>query len=166
MIKPLFQKIIVAVNGSSSSIHAAMYGILLARQYNAKIKAVFVVDTTTIQSLTLFRLLQQEENSLIQNKLTQDGKNYLSHIASLGRKKGVIVQTELKTGSVWAGIVEATQEYQGDLILIGGRENTTTLGTYTNYDSVSTSNSQIIAAATCPVLVVKKPDIEQIFKMA
>ena len=36
MIKPLFQKIVVAINGSDQSLHAAMYAILLA--INARLR--------------------------------------------------------------------------------------------------------------------------------
>ena len=43
MGKPFLKKILVAINGTHSSVLAAMYGIILAKQYQLKMKVVFVV---------------------------------------------------------------------------------------------------------------------------
>ena len=61
MAREFFKRIIVAINGSESSIHAAMYGILMARCYNLKMKAVYVVDSATIKYLSLNKFLIDEE---------------------------------------------------------------------------------------------------------
>ena len=53
MIKPLFQRVLVAYNGSKSSLHAFMYGVMMAKSFKCKLKVVYVVDTDTIKKLTL-----------------------------------------------------------------------------------------------------------------
>ena len=53
MIKSLFKKAIVAVNGSKSSEHALMYSFIIAKQMQISLKVVFVVDTATINHLAL-----------------------------------------------------------------------------------------------------------------
>lgn len=65
MIKPLIQKIVVAVNGSDQSVHAAMYAILVAKQFNCALKAVYVVDTAALKQLTMtnFSLQTKAKNT-------------------------------------------------------------------------------------------------------
>lgn len=163
MIKPLFQNVIVAVNGSESSMHASMYGILLAKQLHANLKAVYVVDTATLKQLTLTKFFVADESEGYESNLTSDGQHYLSYITDLAKQKGVKIETELRKGSVWSEIITAADEFKADLVLIGGRE-------FKTYDSVrrnnvSASRSEIIANAHCSVLVVRKPEIEQLFKL-
>ena len=44
MSKSLLKNIVVAVNGSQSSIHAATYGIILAKPQKVNLKFVYVVE--------------------------------------------------------------------------------------------------------------------------
>ena len=62
MIKPLFQKIVVAINGSEQSLHAAMYAILLAKQYKCSLKAVYVVDTAALKFLSMSKFFLKTES--------------------------------------------------------------------------------------------------------
>lgn len=164
MIKPLLQNIVVAVNGSQASIHASMYGILMCRLYHCKMKAVFVVDTDTINVLTTFRFLMSSESTAFEDKLTQDGQKYLDHVAKLAKSKGVNIETELKHGAVWSGVVDTAIDFNAQMILLGGNAHYDT--NQLHHDAVSTANSEIIGSALCSVLVVREPQIEQIFKMA
>ena len=89
MIKPLFQNVLVAVNGSEASLHAAMYGIMMAKQYKLKLKAVFVVDTATLKQLTLSQLFVAEESAGYESNLSTDGNHSLRYIEDLAKQKGV-----------------------------------------------------------------------------
>ena len=60
MIKPLFQKVLVAYNGSKSSLHAVMYAILMAKCYKCHVKVVCVVDTATIKHLMLTKFVIED----------------------------------------------------------------------------------------------------------
>ena len=51
MKKSVVKKVLVCVNGTAESIHAAMYAILFARQIGAAVKALYIVDTATIKFL-------------------------------------------------------------------------------------------------------------------
>ena len=73
MIKPIFQKVLILINGSESSIHAAQYGILMAKLYRCTLKAVYVVDTATLKQLTLSKFFVAEESSEYEESLTADG---------------------------------------------------------------------------------------------
>lgn len=163
MIKPLFQKIVVAVNGSESSLHAAMYGILLSKQYKCELKAIYVVDTSTLRQLTMSKIFLEEESSEYELQLEEDGKHYLSYLENLAKEKGVKIKTELKKGAIWSELIKAADEFEADLILVGGREQAVGSGLH---DTISRTNSEIVGSAPCNVLVVKMPEIEKLFKIA
>ena len=167
MIKPLFQKIVVAVNGSESSIHAAMYGILLSKQYKCELKAIYVVDTSTLRQLTMSKIFIEEESIDYEKCLERDGNRYLSYLEKHTKKKDVKIKTELKKGAIWSELIKAAEDFGADLILVGGREQPKDAPRNSiRYDKVSTTKSEIIGSASCNVLVVKMPEIEKLFKIA
>lgn len=167
MIKPLFQKIVVAVNGSEHSIHAAMYGILMAKQYKCELKAIYVVDTSTLRQLTMSRFFYEEESRRYEQRLEDDGRRYLSYLDSLAREKEVRIETELRKGAIWSELIKSAEDFGASLILLGGKErNGGRMSRAAHHDKISATNSEIIGSATCNVLVVHEPDIEKLFKIA
>ena len=167
MIKPLIQKVIVAVNGSEQSIHAAMYGILLSKQYDCDLKAVYVVDTSTLKQLTMSRIFYEEESRNYEKRLEDDGKRYLTYLEKLAAEKGVKIETELKKGAIWSELIKAAEDFGANMILLGGKEqpNDTAQNTV-RHDKISATNAEIIGSASCNVLVVRQSNIEKIFKIA
>lgn len=168
MAKPLIKNILVAINGSQSSIQAAMYGIILAKQNDFNMKVVYVVDTATIKFLTASKLFINEEKESYEADLNSDGKKYLEYVTSLAKSKGVIIETELRTGSVYTEVVNATDAFEADMILIGGNNS---LNNYFKPESgrhsiQATARSEIVNFAHCPVLVIHKPEIEGLFKIS
>lgn len=164
MIKPLFQKILVAYNGSKSSFHTVLYSIIMAKVYKCSLKFVGIVDTASIKYLTLQKFMVQQEGAQVEKSLEMDCEKNLNYAVSLAKSKGVKVESEVRKGSVWGEIVSAAEEYNADLILLGGasrRSNYTTL----SRDVVSTQGSEIIGSAHCSVMVVKDPLVEQKFKL-
>ena len=167
MVKPLIQKIVVAVNGSEQSIHAAMYGILLSKQYKCELKAIYVVDTSTLKQLTMSKFFYEEESRHYEQRLEDDGKRYLSYLEKLAKEKDVKISTELKKGAIWSELIKAADDFGASLILLGGKEhpNDTTQNSV-RHDKISVTNAEIIGSASCNVLVVREPDIEKLFKIA
>lgn len=167
MIKPLFQKIVVAVNGSEQSIHAAMYGILMAKQYKCDLLAVYVVDTSTLKQLTMSRIFLEEESRNYERRLEDDGQRYLSYLTRIAKEKDVKISTELKKGAIWSEIIKSADDFSSDLILLGGKKHDARSAQDSiRHDKVSSTNAEIIGSATCNVLVVREPDIEKLFKIA
>ena len=167
MIKPLFQKVVVAVNGSVQSIHAAMYGILIAKQYKCELKAIYVVDTASLKQLTMTKFFIEEESRHYEQKLADDGKRYLSYIENLAKEKDVKITTELKKGVIWSELIKSAEDFGANLILVGGKEhNPGTVQTTGRHTKVSSTNAEIIGSAGCNVLVVREPDIEKLFRIA
>lgn len=164
MAKSFFKKIIVAINGRQSSIHAAMYAVMMARSYNLSLKFVYVVDTATIKYLTMNKLLISDEKMTFEERLYADGEHYLSYVKMLAGTKGVTAETELRSGGVFTEIIKAANEYEADLILLGG--NLREVGKPGIKKNVfSHDENEVLVNAKCPVLVVQKPDIEKLFKV-
>ena len=160
MIKPIFQKVLVLINGSQASIHAAQYGMLMAKLYHCALKAVYVVDVATLKQLTLSKFFVAEESSEYESSLTADGNRYLSYVASLANAKGIKIQTELQRGGIWAETVKAADEFGANLILLGGIEK----GSGSD-DMLRGSYRHIMENATCSVLCVNEKQIEQLYKL-
>lgn len=167
MIKPVLNKAIVAINGSSSSLKAAMYGIMLAKQYNIQLKAVYVVDTATLKYLSSSHFLVSEELNSYEINLNNDGKKYLDYVENLAKTKGIKIQTELRKGAVWSEIINAADEFESDLILLGGKDtkNTYVKDIHERRNINATAHSEIAEFAHCPVMIVHKQDVEDLFKI-
>ncbi|ULQ60349.1 universal stress protein [Brucepastera parasyntrophica] len=162
MIKPLFQNVLVLVNGTEASINAVRYAILMAKLYRCRVYAVYVVDTATIKQLTLNRIFIEEEGTAYEQSLDENGRHYLSYISELGKEKGVTIETELRYGAVWSEIVASAEEKKADAILLGGYDKTMT----DQKDMLSSTYRFILMNARCSVLMVKEKMIEQLYKLA
>ena len=121
MAKPLVKKIIACVNGTSESIQAVMYAIILAKQLSLQLKVVYVVDTATIKFLTNSKFFAPDEKLKYEESLSQDGKNILEYVSSLALTKGIKAETELLSGAVASEILASAEKFKADLIIVGGR---------------------------------------------
>ena len=162
MIKPLLQKLVVAVNGSEQSLNAAMYAIMFAKQYKCDLKVVYVVDTATLKQLELSKFFIPDEAERYKARLESDGQKYLDYVARLAAEKKVQISTELRKGSVWNEIVTAADEFDASLIMLGGKRRDYLGRLY----KTSPVNSEIIGSTNRNVFIVKEEDVEGLFKLA
>ncbi len=167
MIKPLFKKAVVAVNGSEQSLRAAMYGIMMASQYKIELEAVYVVDSETIKQLEMSKIFFAEEASYYLESLKKDGEKYLKYVENLAQQKKIHITTKLCSGAVWSEVLKTADEFDADLILLGGKEHgASSMSSAVHHDKASAINSEIIGSAGCNVLVVREPEIDKLFKLA
>ena len=164
MIKSLFQKVVVAYNGSKSSLHAVMYAILMAKCYKCRVKVVYVVDVATIRQLMLTNFLVEDEGKTFTGSLEADGNRNLDFAQGLAKSKGVKVETELRKGAIWSEIIAAADDFKADLILLGGADATAQFSTI-KHDVVGMQDGEIIGSAHCSVMVVRQPYVEQLFRI-
>jgi nucleotide-binding universal stress UspA family protein len=160
-MKPLFQTVVVAVSGSEASVAAAKYAIVLARQERSRLVAVNVVDTATLKELLLSRIFVEDESSEYEASLEENGRRYLNYVEELAAKKGVAVEKVLRHGAVFSEVINAAEEVDADLILLGGAEEKA--GTR---DVLSRQHRDILRSAKCSVLVVKEPDVDFLYRKA
>ncbi|MDR1839204.1 MAG: universal stress protein [Treponema sp.] len=158
-MKPLISNIVVAVTGTDASILAAKYAIVMAKNYHCKLTAVYVVDTATIRQLTLSKIFLQEEGATYEKNLENNGNRYLTFVEELAHAKGIKIEKILRKGAIYTEILSVTDEKNADLILLGGWEKDTK-----TRDIIGHSHREIMTNAKCSVVLVKEPDIDQIYK--
>jgi len=158
-MKPLISNVVVAVTGTDASILAAKYAIVMAKIYHCKLTAVYVVDTATIRQLTLSKIFLQEEGAEYEKNLENNGNRYLTFVDELANAKGVKIERILRKGAIYTEILSVADEKKADLILLGGWERDTK-----TRDIIGHSHREIMANAKCSVVLVKEPDIDQIYK--
>ena len=161
MAKSFFKKILVAINGKQSSIVTAMYAIMMAKTYNLDLRFVFVIDTATIKFLSINKLIISDD---LEERLEADGKRYLEYVEMLASSKGVKCEKDLRKGGVFSEVLKSAQEFDADLILLGGnmREvNKTGL----KHNFLNAAENGILSNSQCPVMIVQKPNIEAEFKI-
>jgi len=160
-MKPFINSIVTVVTGTDASILAAKYAIVMTKLYHCKLTAVYVVDTATIKQLTLSKIFIQEEGIEYEKSLEANGNRYLTFVDELARAKGVKLERIMRKGAIYTEILAAADEKKADMILLGGWEKDTK-----SRDIIGHSHREIMANAKCSVLLVKEPDIDQIYKNA
>ena len=162
MQKSFLKKILVAVNGSESSIHAAMYAIMFASSYKIDMKALYVVDSATIKTLGRKNILIHDEALQFEQDLITEGNGCLDYIKGLAGTKGLEIETELRSGKVFKEIIKGAKEYEADLIILGGEEKKDR-DYIAHRNVISEHRNELLSLAECPVLVVNEPDIQAEF---
>ena len=158
-MKPFFSNIITAVSGSDASVMAAKYAIVMAKTFHSHLSVVYVVDTATIRQLTLSKIFVQDESMEYEKSLSANGERYLSFVEELASAKGVKIEKVIRRGAVYTEIITAADEHKADLIVLGGWEKDRS-----TRDIIGHAHHEIMIGAKCSVLVVKEPDIEQMYK--
>jgi len=158
-VKPLITNILTAVTGTDASILAAKYAIVMAKQYHSKLTIVYVIDTATIRQLTLSKIFIQEEAAEYERNLEKNGERYLAFVEELAHAKGVKIEKVTRKGAIFTEVLHVADEKKADLILLGGWEKDTK-----TRDIIGHSHREIMANAKCSVMLVKEPDIDQIYK--
>jgi nucleotide-binding universal stress UspA family protein len=145
-----FSKILVAIDGSEESLHAADYAIEIARRYNADVIALNVIPS----DVTLFG--PSAPPHIIE--LKQEAQDYLDKIKEKTEKmmgnnndSKIRLRTEIIGSlSTVGGIVAFAEKDNVDLIVIGtrGRSGFTKL-------LLGGVALGVVTYAHCPVMVVK-----------
>jgi len=158
-MKNIVENVLVAISGSESSINGAKYAIMYCKAFNHDLSVVYVIDTSTLKELLISKIFIEEESSQFENNLEANGKRYLDYVEELAKSKGVKINKILKRGGVVNMILEAADETESDLIILGGwQPNRATK------DLISRAHLDLLMDSNRSILVVKDRDIENIFK--
>jgi len=158
-MKKLFSNILVAVTGSDASIMAAKYAIVTAKLYNCHLNVLYVVDTATIKQLTLNKIFIQAEGAEYEKSMEANGQRYLAFVEELANAKGVKISKEIRKGAVHTEIITAANNHKADLILLGGWESGRS-----SKDIIGHIHREVMNNSKCSVLLVKEPEINEIYK--
>lgn len=139
----MYDKILLAADGSDHSLRAADHAIFIAQQNSrSSLVVLYVVDLTTSKSDVL--------RHLDTDTLNRKRREKLSAIEQKAKEAGLNYEIQILHGEPGPTIVEYGDSYQFDLIVIGSR------GLNTLQEMVLGSVSHKVAKrAHCPVMIVK-----------
>ncbi len=118
---PVFSNILVALDGSGVSQRALVRAADEAKLWNAKLHAIYVVETGLFSSLPLDNTVE-----IMYRVLEKEGEAVLEKAKKYCADKGVTLISHMKQGHAGSEIITLAEEEKSDLIIVGshGKSNT------------------------------------------
>ena len=148
------KNIMVCVVAGGISLITAKYAISLARIFQAKLSAAYVVNERLLHELLKSRVLVDVEARSYEKDLEDQGRNFLKRIKSMSDKKGVACDTAILRGVVHEEIIKQANALNPDMLVMGELKEVLSLRE-TFYDE----GERIFREAPCPVVVVKNASL-------
>ena len=140
---PIFEKILVPLDGSESSLHALEKAVEIAKKFEGKITLINVYNVSSFKVTP-----SQVFNYVIE--IRKAGESILEEAKKIVKAEGIEVITIVEEGHIVEKIVNKAKEENFDLIVLGAR------GISKIKEILLGSVSQgVISHSPCPVLVVK-----------
>ena len=140
----MFERILLAVDGSDHALHAARTAADLARAMNAKEFRIVVAYDFIPPYLGEPNMQYAIDARLADAKAILD--NALKIVGDVGSK----IHTELIEGSHAQAIIDVAATYKSDVIVMGSRGHGTLAGLL-----LGSISQKVVAHAPCPVLIVR-----------
>ena len=141
----MYDRILLPTDGSDAAENAASHAIDIASRYDATIHAVYVIDTSLGVSLNTGEPLR--------SKLEQEGDAAISRIEELVTEAGLEFTGEKREGNPHEAILEATREWDVDLVVMG-THGRTGLDRYL----LGSVTERVARLSDVPVVIVPRPD--------
>jgi len=143
-----FARILVAADFSPCSNNAVEWAAAFARQFQARLWLIHVVELNYVGSG-----LGEIEVPLLEAELRQNAQQQLTQLTQT-LLAGLATETVLRLGRPWHQITEAAKELGVDMIIVG------THG-YTGFKHVlmGSTAERVVRHAPCPVLVVRQTEL-------
>ncbi|GAB3799800.1 universal stress protein [Virgibacillus kimchii] len=138
----MFQKILVAADGSKHSIRSAEYAIEMAKKFDGEIDVVYVVDGQTAKT----DVLQARDKFELEKKR----KEKLKVIKDLLIASAVPYETHFLHGEAGPTIVNYANDHEFDCVVLGSR-GLNNLQTFL----LGSVSHKVAKRVECPVLIVK-----------
>lgn len=145
---------LACVDGSESSMKAADYAVMIAKQHGAQVIALNVIVSQLgyAYSAGTFGLVTPNTINDLLEKSRQEAQKWFDEIGRNAAANGVKLRTEIVASptSTVPAIVDYAEKNKVDLIIVGtrGRSGFTKL-------LLGSVASGIVTYASCPVMVVK-----------
>ena len=115
----MYQKILVAVDGSETSARALDAALQLAHDADAQLQPVFVVDVPVMACD-----VPAYDPSYVRNALFEEGKHVIDDAAARMQRAGVpgtprIIEADLVGDDIAHCIQRAASEFEADLVVMG-----------------------------------------------
>ena len=110
----MFEKILVATDGSEHGYRAAKVALELGKISGDKVTAIYVADTVKTSHLPDDMLLFS-----IRELLLKEGKEALKQVESLAQEKGVAFESVVVEGNPGSEIISYAESAGMDIIILG-----------------------------------------------
>ncbi len=111
----MFDRIVVATDGSDSVRRAVDVAIDLATRFDAEVHALYVIDAGEVESSP------EEVREDLRSALDEHGEDALATVVDAGGERGVTVRTAVREGRPAAEISAYAREHDADLVATGTR---------------------------------------------
>ncbi|MFB6074708.1 MAG: universal stress protein [Haloarculaceae archaeon] len=140
-----YEDILVPTDGSSGSGRTIDHAVSIARDNDATLHGLFVVDKRR------YRAADEETTDDVRASLEEEGDRALDDLTVRGEEGGARVMTDRREGIPHRTIIDYAEDEGIDLIVMGthgrtGRNRAATLGSVTE---------RVVKGAEVPVLVVQ-----------
>jgi len=110
----MFEKILVATDGSEHGYRAARVALELGKISGGKVTAIYVADTVKTSHLPDDMLLFS-----IRELLLKEGREALKQVESLAQEKGVAFESLVVEGNPGSEIIRSAEASGMDIIILG-----------------------------------------------
>ena len=110
----MFTSLLVAIDGSAVSDRALARAVDEARIWNAKIHAVYVIETGLFASLPADNTVE-----IMYRVLEKEGHAKLAEAKAYAQNNGVTLNTHMKQGHAGSEIIALAEREKADLIIVG-----------------------------------------------
>ncbi|MFC6784530.1 universal stress protein [Halobaculum halobium] len=142
----MYDRILVATDGSDNAQRATRRALDLARQYGAELHAVYVIETRTEYDNAIV------DPDTVRQNLRADGEEALASVRTEGEPDGSVI-TSIREGVPHEELLSYAEDQGVDLVVVGAKGRsafqTVLLGSTTE---------AILRADQVPVLVVNSTD--------
>jgi len=148
------KNIMVCVATEGMSLITVKYAICLAKIFQAKLSAMYVVNERLLRELLKSKILVDVEARGYEKDLEDHGSHLLERIKSMSEKKGVACDAAVLKGVVHEEIVRQVNALNPDMLVMGKLKEVLSIKE-TFYDE----GERIFREAPCPVVVVKNASL-------
>lgn len=144
----------------NSSLVTAKYAIYIAKVFQAKLIAVYVVDKKALQELVKTRIFLDVEAMEYEREIENQGKIFLDRFKNMAESKEVSFEGVEVKGVVHTEVVNKIREVNAELLIMGELKEAISIK-----DTFYNEGALIFYEAPCPVLVVKNREyVERLYQ--
>jgi len=150
-----FSKILVPIDGSEPSFHAARVAVNIANKFNSELIIIYVVvSPSKSEYANLTGLVTPKQIDMIIENAKKESRNWFKKIEDKVKEENSNIKISMKvllTGiAIYVEVIQFAQQENIDLIVIGtrGRSGIKKL-------LLGSTASGVVTYANCPVLVTK-----------
>ncbi|MGA2227455.1 MAG: universal stress protein [Syntrophobacteraceae bacterium] len=149
----MVSRILVPTDGSETARKAVKYAVDLAKQLNASVIALTVIDNRSFIAQTVPAVdTPMHIIEPIEDYLREAAKGHAEEIKKMCEKSGVQSETVIRTGHPVEGIVKEAKKSKADLIVVGSHGRSALAATVLG----SVAYGVIHNETKVPVLIVRR----------